>query len=369
MAPIVPPALAWLQALHQPSLVLSWSIHDWQRVTRLARRLRLLGRLAERLDDPALDRQLPDAVRRHLLAERRQSRWRLRIVSWTLEQLTLQLGPQDHPRVLLKGAAYLAQDLPVAAGRLPSDIDILVPRTALADTQARLQNADWAEAEMDLHDQRYYREWSHEVAPMRHADFGMELDLHHGILPPVASTTVDPELLLRRLQPSGMPGWKVFCPVDQVLHCAAHLFFDSELRDRLRDLVDLDGLLRHFSQHPEFWLDLTDRAGELGLVEPLALTFHYTTRWLGTPIPDPVRRRLQPRVPGPARQAWLLPLLDRVLWPTEPDEHPARSQQLAATALLARYHWGRLPLHLLLPHLWRKARSRRVGESESDDRF
>jgi hypothetical protein len=32
-----------------------------------------------------------------------------------------------------------------------------------------------------------------------------------------------------------------------VLHSATHLFYDGELNHGLRDLVDLDDLLRHFS--------------------------------------------------------------------------------------------------------------------------
>ena len=54
------------------------------------------------------------------------------------------------------------------------------------------------------------------------------------------------------------------------------------------------------------------------------------------------------------RRAWLLPLLARILTPTEPDDKPARAQDLAATVLLARYHYHRMPLRLLMPHLWHK---------------
>jgi hypothetical protein len=105
------------------------------------------------------------------------------------------------------------------------------------------------DAELDAHDQRYYREWSHEVPPMQHPVHAVELDLHHNILPPVARTTVDADRLLQRLRPSRWAPWSVFDPADQMLHSAAHLFLDAEPRDRVRDLVDLDGLGRHFGQH------------------------------------------------------------------------------------------------------------------------
>jgi hypothetical protein len=359
----------WLRALTQPEVTVSWSLQDWQRVIRLARRLRLLGRLAEAMVAAQLDGSLPPPVQQHLLAELRLSRYRLRTLSWTASQVRIALAGCAYPCVLLKGGAYAAQGLPIAPGRLPSDLDVLVPKASLADAQARLRTRGWEEVELDAHDRLYYSEWSHEVPPMRHPNFGMELDLHHTILPPVARTTVDADLLLARLQPSGLAHWQVLCPVDQVLHSAAHLFFDSELRDRLRDLVDLDGLLRHFAQRPGFWLELLQRAQQLGLAEPLALACHYTRKWLDTPAPVDLQRDISRCGPGPVRQAWLLPMFDAVLTPTEPDARPDWQQNLAATGLLARHHLLRMPLHLLLPHLWHKAKSRRRRLDDGDDGF
>ncbi len=353
-----PPEFVWLQALREPGLALQWPPEEWQRVVRLARRLRLLARLAEALEGAGLLDQVPAPARRHLLAEQRVSRWRTGAMLWALERVARALDGTPYPRVLLKGAAYAGQALPLAAGRLPSDVDILVPAAHLQDAQQRLQDAGWAAYELDSHDQRYYREWSHEVAPMRHPAHAIELDLHHDILPPIARTHVEIGLLLSRLAPSRWPGWQVLDPLDQVLHSAAHLFHDSELRDRVRDLVDLDGMMRHFGQQPDFWPQLVLRARELGLCESLALACHWTTRWLGTPVPAEVQAEIVRLGPTRWQRAWMLPLLRRVLTPTEPNALPAWSQSAAAIVLLARYHRNRLPLRLLLPHLWHKVRAR-----------
>ena len=359
-----PPALAWLQALRDPKLALDWPLGEWERVVRLARRLRLLARLAESLMATGLIDRVPPQARRHLIAEQRLSHWRTAAMVWTLERVATMLDDAPYPRVLLKGAAYIGQDLSIAAGRLPSDLDILVPHAHLADAQARLAQAGWQELELDQHDRHYYYEWSHEVPPMRHPLLTLELDLHHTILPPVARTHVDTGALLARLQPSKWQAWQVFDPLDQVLHSAAHLFLDSEARDRLRDLVDLDGLFRHFGAEPEFWARLPARAQDLGLAEPLALACHFTVRWLGTPVPADALALIFSAGPGRLRRAWLLPLLERILMPTEPDDSPALTQDLAATVFLARYHRQRMPLRLLVPHLWRKMRAaHRTGEN------
>ena len=357
--PGVPARMAWLQALSHPQRALAWPLPEWERVIRLSRRLRLLGRLAESIEVAQLLPQVPQPAARHLVAELQYSRWRTGALRWALERLPAMLGDVPYPLVLLKGAAYIGQGLAIAAGRLPSDIDILVPREHLAHAQGLLMAAGWSEAELDDHDRQYYHQWSHEVPPMHHPVVGLELDLHHNILPPMTHLRVDAKLLLAHLQPSRWQRWQVFHAHDQVLHSAAHLFHDSEARDRLRDLVDLDGLLRHFGATVGFWDGLPGRAAELGLSEPLALACHFTALWLQTPVPEAARRSIESAGPLALRRAWLHRLLAAILMPTEPDDEPPWQQQLAAQILLVRYHYRRMPLQILLPHLWHKVRAGR----------
>ncbi len=349
--------LAWVQALREPDVVRSWTLPQWEQVLRRARRLRLLARLGEAVLAADLIDTVPPPAARHLRAEVQLSRWRSGCLAWALERIGTTLADVPYPLVLLKGGAYIGQDLPIAAGRLPSDLDILVPQAHIADAQARLVADGWAEdSTLDAHDRRYYHEWSHEVPPMRHPVHPLELDLHHNILPPVAKVHVDAALLLQRLVPSRWPHWQVLHPQDQLLHSATHLFHDSEARDRLRDLLDLDGLMRHFGTDPGFWAGLPERAAELGLAEPLALACHFVCHWLDTPVPADTRARIQALGPGALRRAWLHPMWQHILKPTEPDSAPSWQQGAAAQLQLMRYHWGRMPLHLLLPHLWHKSR-------------
>jgi hypothetical protein len=360
-----PPGLAWLAAIRDPQIALGWSLPEWERVVRIARRGRLLARLAESLDAAGLLAEVPEPPRRHLIAEQRVSRQRIAAMVWALERTRIAIGGASSACVLLKGAAYIGQEIPIAAGRLPSDVDILVPKRDLAAVQARLATDHWTHYEIDEHDERYYREWSHEVPPLVHPLHPIELDLHHGILPPTARTTVDTAALLPGLRESKWPGWKVLDPVDQVLHCAAHLFLDSELRERLRDLVDLDGLFRYFGERePGFWARLVPRARELGLGEPLALAVDFCVRWLGTPVPVEITASLADLAPSRARRAWLVPALSSLLMPVEPDADPPVTRGVAAWVVLARYHRWRMPLSLLVPHLARKA-WKRVGAEPS----
>jgi hypothetical protein len=350
--PTVPPDLAWLAALREARLALAWTLPQWDRVVRVARGERLLGRLAEALSAAGLLDAVPEGPRRHLESARRLSADRLGALRWALERVDAATAGLGAPRVLLKGAAYVGQELPIAPGRLPSDLDILVPRAALAPALARLHAAGWTPVALDAHDQRYYAEWSHEAPPMRHALHAMELDVHHDIVAPVARDAIDIGLLLARLRPARIEGWMVLDPVDQVLHSAAHLFLDSAFTGRLRDLVDLDGLLRHFAAEPDFLGRLAPRAREVGLIGPLVLAVHFCRAWLATPVPVAVVAALPPVSRG------LAACFAAVLRPGEPGRPEPVSARLAALALLARHHRRRMPMRLLVPHLWHKLRAR-----------
>jgi hypothetical protein len=351
------PDTRWLAAIGDVSLVDEMAADDWQRCIRVSRRLRLLARLASALDRAGAWNRVPVEPARDLRAELALSAWRATKLAWALDRVGASLEGVAGPRVLLKGAAYMAQGLEVASGRMPSDADILVPRELLSAVQAQLLQAGWHEQPMDEHDQRYYREWSHEVPPMHHELHPVELDLHHNILPPVGRHRVDALKLLARLEPSGWPGWQVLHPQDQLLHSACHLAYDAEPRERMRDIVDADGLMREFGERrADFWPGLVERARELGLGEPLWLVVALARAWLHTPVPTHAVAELDTLSPPAWRRAWLLPLWRRLLWPTDPDRCGDWRQDTAAFMVRASYHRSRMPLRLLLPHLMHKAR-------------
>jgi hypothetical protein len=363
------PDLSWLDALRQPTDALAWTLAQWDHRVRVARRLRLLGRLAESVLGAGLAYRLPRPVVHALQAEAKMAQARCQALVWCRESVKQALEGLDAPIVLLKGAAYMAQRLPNAAGRLPSDLDILVPGAALADARRRLAEAGWEEVKLDDHDQRYYREWSHELPPMRHALHALELDVHHNILPPVARDRVDAAHLLQAARPLADPDlapWWVLGPEDQVLHCAAHLLNDSELRDRLRDLVDLQVLMStHGAADPRFGERLVARADELGLNDALVLGASLVAQGLKAPL-DPAVAHAVTLAMGAPRLKTLQRRFATVLAPRGPDDEPDLGVRMAETALLVRHHWRRMPLPLLVRHTWHKVWVARRNGTEPD---
>jgi hypothetical protein len=86
-----------------------------------------------------------------------------------------------------------------------------------------------------------------------------------------------------------------------VLHAAAHLFHDGEITGAIRDLVDLDRLLRHFGEDSNFWNDLVREARELHLTRPMYYAIRYSRKFLQTPIPQEFIDELSGWSPGPVR--------------------------------------------------------------------
>lgn len=328
---------------------------EWETLLGQARQARLIARLAAHHFDQNWMDEIPIGPRPHLesalrLADRQQHE-----VRWEVDCIRRALRGINAPVVLLKGTAYLMTNLPAARGRLFADIDLMVPRSQIEAIEGALFAAGWICDERDPYNQRYYREWMHEIPPLRHVHRNTYIDLHHTITPPTSRFKVDGAKLLERIVAiDESETLFVLAPTDMVLHSAVHLFQEGEYGHGLRDLLDLKDLLQHFEKQPDFWLALFNRANELGLQMPLHHALFHIQRLFGYMAPAEWAERTQQLAPpAPARlaMAWLLGLA------LKPD-HPScntRWTGLARWLLYVRSHTLRMPLHLAIPHLIRKA--------------
>lgn len=343
---------AFLLALRDPAAMRGFCDSTWDGVIRQARSAGLLGRLGA-LATPFAD-DLPLAVWRHMQAALTVADQQRRAVHWELHHLARNLARTQGRVVLLKGAAYAAADLPPAAGRVFTDIDIMVPRERLGATVSALKLGGWATSQLDDYDLRYYREWMHELPPMQHLRRATLLDVHHNILPETARRKTRPDLILERALPlPGYPRFSIPAPVDQVLHSATHLFHEGEWEHGLRDLVDLDAMLRVYGVEPRFWPELLARAAELNLGRPLYYALRFAGALLDTPMPEGIESAC-PEHPGRLAAA----LLDAMFLPAFATAHREcrdPTSGVAGFALYVRSHALKMPWRLLLPHLLHKA--------------
>ncbi len=350
-----------LRALREPAAMATFDADTWDLVVRQASSAGLLGRLGALAQRADIVDELPLPVCRHMTAALTIAEQQQRAVRWELVQLTQALDEIEGPVLLLKGAAYAAAALPPAAGRLFSDIDILVPKAQIGAAEASLMLGGWVSGHRSAYDQRYYRKWMHEIPPMTHIRRQTVLDLHHNILPETARLRTRVESMLDRSRPlPEFPRFSIPSPVDLVLHSATHLFHEGEWGHGLRDLVDIDAMLREFGQRQAYWDELLAAAHEMVLGRPLFYGLRYCRNLLATPVPDYVIERCPSR-PSDAAAS----LMDRLFIPAFSTAHHSchlPGAGLASFALFVRSHWLRMPMHLLLPHLLRKAWMENVAE-------
>ncbi|WEF31792.1 nucleotidyltransferase domain-containing protein [Pseudoduganella chitinolytica] len=352
MAPLAP---LLLHALRAPADTVALADADWDLLLRQAGAANLLATLGYILAEHGVLDRIPVPARDQLAWAQVLARRHRQAVRWEIRLIRLALRELGLPTILLKGAAYCAAGLPPAQGRLFSDIDILVPETHLAEAEAALMLAGWAGTHHDAYDQRYYREWMHELPPMQHTRRESMIDVHHAILPRTAAARPDSALLqAAAVAVPGEPALRVLAPVDMVLHSAVHLFTDGEFNNGLRDLVDLQRLLAHYGQDARFWARLVPRAHELELARPLFYALRYTALLLGTEVPPAVSADIAAAAPSPLLLRLMDELFRRALLPV----HDSCGDRFSATArglLYLRGNWLRMPPLLLARHLLHKA--------------
>ncbi|GAB3267116.1 nucleotidyltransferase domain-containing protein [Chitinimonas naiadis] len=329
---------------------------QWDLLIRQARRANVLAKLAYLLERRGGSTQVLPAAAPHLASAATIALQQGTAIRWEVSCIRAALAQTGVPLVLLKGAAYVAAGLPAADGRVFNDVDILVPKAAIADVESALMLHGWISSHHDAYDQRYYRQWMHEIPPMQHVRRGTVIDVHHAILPETARIRADSQAMLAAVVP--VEGWDdvfVFAPADMILHSATHLFHEGELDNGLRDLLDMDSLLRHFAADDAFWPGLVPRAKVLGLTRPLFYALRYAVETLATPVPPAVMQALAECGRPPA---WQLLVMDACFRRALRPNHPScadRWTPLARWWLYVRSHWLRMPLPLLLYHLTRKA--------------
>jgi hypothetical protein len=334
---------------------LNFSESEWDLLVRQARSANMLARLCARFEESQLLDKIPQQVKFHFTSAKIAAQALKRSIRWEVHCICNALENTEIPVALLKGAAYAVGRLSAGIGRQFEDVDILVPKEELDTVERKLMLHGWVTTHIDSYDQRYYRQWMHELPPMRHVDRQSSLDVHHTILPETARLHPNPKKLFARavLIDNDKPLYILSKP-DIVLHSATHLFSDGELHNGFRDLTDLDLLLRDFGEKEQFWSELLSRAQEMELSKPLFYALRYTSRILGTPVPKEIMTQSEAQRPKGLSMLLMDYLFEHGLQP----DHPTCRKPLNGLArwmLYVRSHYLRMPLQLLIPHLVRKA--------------
>ncbi len=347
--PVTDASALLVRALREPVSVDALDSHDWTVLLAAARAEQLIASLAFRVEGrpmpapPPPSPRPPPAAAAAILADARKSAAQGKILAlWEAEMAHRTLEPLDVPVILLKGTAFVAAGLEAGEGRYIGDLDILVPNGAIRNVEKALIDAGWEWVKDDPYDSHYYRSWMHELPPLIHRERDRMIDVHHTILPPSARRKPHAAALIANSVelPNGL---RTLSSHDMIIHAAAHLFADGDLAGGLRNLWDIDRLVRQFAEQPDFWPWLARHARLHDLEVELGRALRLADRLYGTPVDGSVA--------GAARLADHL--YERRLLARDGWGRPTR--RLTRLAFYVRSHWIRMPPRLLARHLWVKA--------------
>lgn len=256
------------------------------------------------------------------------------------------LAPLNAPVLLLKGAAYIAAKKNNARGRLISDIDILVAKEKLDKVEDLLLGSGWIVKELDDFDEKYYRQWSHELPPYTHLETGLTLDIHHNLLPGSAGKSIDVQNIIDSSQvtPFGLN-----VPSDEylILHSAIHLLLNDDIEKGLRDCLDLHLLIKHYAAERDLAF-LHDVFAQSGCEDEYYILLLLLNRLFGQGAINYTQKST------PAfnenKYASIVDDLEKAVFPAS--EYLVDSKNtMARFKVYLRGHLSKMPLHLLIKHL------------------
>ena len=186
--------------------------------------------------------------------------------------------------------------------------------------------------------------------PLRHMARNRVTDVHHTILPKTCRITPDADALIKSAVPVHLGGQnaQVLCPADMVVHAAIHTFYDGDLNERLRDILDLHELLVQFSAEPDFWRHLLERAERHEADRPVFYALWFAQHLFDTPVPATVYDGMDK--PGNAVLRLMSWAVRHAALPILPEKMSLKVRA-ARRVLYMRSHWLRMPPLMLGKHL------------------
>lgn len=348
---------ALCRLIADPQLASRLKPSEWSGVIAFARDANLLGTLGERMALTGVSSGCN--ADRHLAGARQLSERQRRSVRWEAQMIHNALAELECPIVLLKGAAYCLGGYANSFGRLFGDVDILVPADRLGDVEIRLMVNGWAPIVTTHYDERYYREWMHELPPMAHVRRGSVIDVHHTILPPTARLRPDAAKIINQATPlPDLPALRIPCTEDLIIHSIVHLVHEGSVDNGLRDLCDIWLMRQSGADDPDFDVRLAARAREHGLDGPVAMGLRLVDRFFATgPIDTPRRSTWangKSRGYGRVAESLFARAINGI-------GVSGAMMALTRLAIYIRAHWLRMPPLLLARHLSRKWFTRSIA--------
>ncbi|WP_170308423.1 nucleotidyltransferase family protein [Alteromonas alba] len=352
-----------VQAINSPEQLTHRSLQEWESMLFVLKTSRLEAYLAFVLRDSGTWDSIPGQVQAHLSAAMVYAQRQNDQVFHEGQEIHDVLMAQGVTPVFLKGAAYIVAATNNAPGRLCSDIDLLVKEGALATSETVLLDNFWYHKIITDYDDKYYREYAHEIPPLYHLTRGTVLDLHHNLFLPVSGKAPPLEefwLGVRRQE----CGLYTLEPAAMFMHSIIHLMLNEEVVYGFRDIVDLKCLAQQYDSDA-FWLRVEQLAVASHFEKELKVVVTLLNHWFKTTYsigqPQGMFQRIKVKL--------LTRTYKYALIPAHPALHSVRSG-LARFMVFVRGHSIKMPFTVLVKHfsikLWLGIHNWLRGDSTAD---
>jgi len=338
-----------------PARCIDYNTQQWQLLIHQSRASYMLPRMANKLITYYQNGKIEDRIWHHFSSALLVAKRQVENTSMELNKIEVFFEQKEHQAVILKGAAYSATNLSASIGRTFNDIDILVDKSSVDVIESELWFLGFMPMKEDDYDKLYYRQWMHEIPPLQHIKRKTVLDVHHNILPLTSATTVNVEKLTEHS--TLIPGYKklsILSPQALILHSATHLFHEGEFDKGIRDLIDLELLFQQYFQEKYTFDDLVTLALATGLERELYYAIRYVHNVLTLELTEDELRRVDKFSPKKLNLAFLDFCFLTIFTPNH-SSCLTWKKSLATNLLYWRGHLLRMPLKLLIPHLFKKS--------------
>lgn len=322
------------------------SLSQWQKIILVLRHHQLLARYYQRFVQTGVFDFLPEYCRHHFINGDVIAQNQKIQVEFEAKELVDALKGRVEYLIFLKGAGYSLSDHPVGNGRVYSDIDVLVDKPSIVNVERQLLHHGWMPESVSDYDDKYYRKWAHEIPPMRQSKRGTIIDIHHNIVPPISGRAPNVSALIEEVIHTN-DGYAILTPAAMTLHSIVHLFFNEDMKNGYRDLIDIHMFMSKDADK-NYWQTLLKLAQDTGFEYELFLACRYVTRIFDTEVPDYITVALAKCEP---RNIKLLDFMfTKVLTPVHPYASPSFFL-MAEFFILVRGHFLKMPAHILIYHL------------------
>lgn len=226
---------------------------------------------------------IPDAIRARLRDSYVRTRLRNALLLRELGVVLRTLEGQGVDTIVLKGLALL-ESYGDPGVRSMYDIDVLVPRAALATAESALMRAGFCGGPRTDVEER--AAWSQHITPLERN--GTQLELHWTIERPSSPFRIDLEGLWSRARTIEAAGlrMRVLAAEDLIVHLCLHVAYHHCFeRAVLRSLCDLAAIVEHHARSVD-WSLVSRLARESRAERFVRCTLILARDLLSTPIPE-----------------------------------------------------------------------------------